>query len=176
MHEEVEGASLQVCPDDPSFPTSVHSLGYQLSPSPHLENNVRSVHSLCSTLVSWVECGNGEQDDALIPDRYFYLEPRRRHYFRRDEFIQLLRIIGPAIEAVLFKETLGNLSDDAGEQAEPWVDPCLATISLRNLGDRFEWEGWWRARIRECFPIFTAHQGRLLISSSDARKSCLPDD
>ena len=47
-------------------------------------------------------------------------------------------------------EDVGDKLEDDADSTK--ADPCRATLVVSDLGDRLEWEDWWRARIGECFP------------------------
>ena len=107
---------------------------------------------LQDTLAVWSTPNNDGQDG--LPPRCLYLRPYR-DLFKRAEFVQLLRVIAPAIEAGLSTADVHTAEDVGDKQDETdgtKADPCRATLVVSDLGDRLEWEDWWRARIGECFP------------------------
>lgn len=118
-------------------------LVFRLAPFPQEHDTI--LRSLRDTLASWAT-------SVSLSQRYLYFQPWSRSDFHREGFIDLLYAIGPVVEAALCsrKETSGDRDHETRDE----VDPCRATLWITDLGDRFEWEAWWRARIGECFPTF----------------------
>ncbi len=77
-------------------------------------------------------------------------------YFKREDYVALIRTIGTVVEAVLCRKGTaeGDLQDqtsgDTDDRLE--VDPCRAGLVVQDLGDRIEWVDWWRQAVAECFP------------------------
>ncbi|RDX43771.1 hypothetical protein OH76DRAFT_1184556 [Lentinus brumalis] len=97
--------------------------------------------------------------DLSPTQRYLYLVPALRREFKREEYVALLRTSGPVVEAVLCrKETAqGDLQDQPSGNTDdrPETDPCRAGFVVDDLGDRLEWEDWWRQAVAECFPTLS---------------------
>ncbi len=99
-------------------------------------------------------------DDAvgnLLPSqRTLCLEPWNTESFKREDYVALLRTIGPVVEAALCRKDTaeGDLQDQTSGDTDNHfeTDPCRAALVVQNLGDRLEWADWWRQTVAECFP------------------------
>ncbi|RDX40076.1 hypothetical protein OH76DRAFT_1512843 [Lentinus brumalis] len=143
-------------------------LDFWLAPFPQPHD--RTLDSLRDTLVSWVPSNAGDRRGNVSPSQpYVYLGPWYRQLFKRVAFLELLRAVGLLLEAVLCRRepSEGSGGDDTTGDPRPETDPCRATIVVHALGDRLEWEEWWRAGIAECLPTF-AKWNRLVIHSVHA--------
>ncbi len=117
------------------------------------------LESLRDMLVSWVPSSDDVFGDVSPSQRYLHLGPRSRRAFKREDYVALLRTIGPVVEAVLCrKETAeSDLQDqtsrDTDDRSE--TDPCRSGLVVQDLGDRLEWEDWWRTAMADCFPTLS---------------------
>ncbi|KAI0712830.1 hypothetical protein C8T65DRAFT_829212 [Cerioporus squamosus] len=151
-------------PKDPLLVVDLQSvprlnrLDFWLAPFPQPHN--RTLDSLRDTLVSWVSAsGDDRGNNVSSSQRHLYLGAWYRQGFKRDGFLELLRAIGPLVEATLCRQEVseGDRADGTGGNTvspRPETDPCRATVVVHALGDRLEWEDWWRAGIAECLPMF----------------------
>ena len=81
-------------------------------------------------------------------ERKLTITPSYESSFRRGEFVDILRALGPAVEDVL-------CGAGGQEQARVVVEVCLV--------DKEAKRDWWRAEARTCFPRSSA-RGRLEFS------------
>ncbi|KAI0712801.1 hypothetical protein C8T65DRAFT_173848 [Cerioporus squamosus] len=155
-HPDVEQEAPSLSLNLRSFPC-LDCLLYYLAPFPQPHD--QTLETLQDTLVSWVSGGGDEQGEELPSKRYLYLGAWRRDQFKREEYVELLRTIGPIVEAALcrWEPAEGDLGYQSGAEAsdhrEP--DPCRASLFVAGLGDRLEWEEWWSVAIAQCFPILS---------------------
>ncbi len=111
------------------------------------------------TLVLWVTPDACEQlKDRPPSGPQLYLRPRRA-LFRREEYVGLLRVIGPVVEAALCSQApsaddVQALHNAVEGEEEAEGNPCRADVVIQDLADRLEWADWWRTHIHECFPTF----------------------
>ncbi len=156
----VDEEEPEVAPDLQSFPC-LETLWYYLAPSaqPH---DTRMLSVLQNTLASWVTSNSNGRDPGHRPAiplrRRLYLEPYRRDIFQRDEFVNLVRAIGPVIEAALCRQTISAGDPqavlDTGGKTGTETDPCSANVVVQDLGDTLDRADWWMTRIQDCFPTF----------------------
>ncbi|TFK79645.1 hypothetical protein K466DRAFT_592291 [Polyporus arcularius HHB13444] len=110
-------------------------------------------------LVSWVASSDDVLGDISPSQRYLHLGPAWGCGFKREEYVELLRTIGPVVEAALCrkKTAQGDLQDQTSGDTDnrPETDPCRAGLVVNDLGDRLEWEDWWWTAIAECFPMLS---------------------
>ncbi|TFK77986.1 hypothetical protein K466DRAFT_592941, partial [Polyporus arcularius HHB13444] len=124
------------------------------------------------TLLSWMASSDDVVGNLSPTQRCLYLAPASRREFKREEFVELLRTIGPVVEAALCRKetTEGDLQAQTSGNTDdrPETDPCRAGLVVNDLGDRFEWEDWWWEAVAECFPrlsrwkrlyVHTTHAG-----------------
>ncbi len=97
--------------------------------------------------------------DLSPTQRCLYLAPMWRSVCKREEFVELLRTIGPFVEAALCRsetaegDLQGQTSGDTDDLPE--TDPCRAGLVVQDLVDRLEWEDWWWEAVAECFPMLS---------------------
>ncbi len=110
-------------------------------------------------LVSWMVSSDDVLGGLSPSQRRLYLVPADRRLFQREEFVALLRPIGPVVEAALCRKEAaeGDLQNQTSGDTDdrPETDPCRAGLVVRDLGDRLEWEDWWRTAVAECFPMLS---------------------
>ncbi len=127
--------------------------------APSAQPDDQMLEYLRDTLVSWGPSSDDVLGDLSPSQRRLYLAPANRSLFKREDYVALLRTIGPVVEAVLRrKETAeGDLQDQISGDTDdhPETDPCRAGLVVQDLGDRFEWEDWWRKAVAECFPTLS---------------------
>lgn len=139
-----------------SFPHPDHLYLY-LAPLSE-EDEKATFNALQEIILSWVPAGDSRPDHGSegSSQRYLCLLPWRRDQFKRDAFIALLRMVGPVIEAALCSsqdpEDTALDRNAAEKKDDDQTDPCRATLSVRDLADRVEWDGWWKVQIAGCFP------------------------
>ncbi|RDX43204.1 hypothetical protein OH76DRAFT_1488011 [Lentinus brumalis] len=164
-------------PNDPPAERIEHLRGEQEAPSvalnlrpfPCLDRLVcritpfthpdQTLESLQDTLVSWMASSDDVVGDLSPTQRCLYLAPVRRSVCKREEFVALLRTIGPVVEPALRRKetTEGDLQDQTSGNTDdrPETNPCRAGLVVTDLGDRLEWEDWWRQAVAECFPTLS---------------------
>ncbi|TFK78220.1 hypothetical protein K466DRAFT_607193 [Polyporus arcularius HHB13444] len=154
-HPRVEQEAPSLALNLRSFPC-LDSLVCLIAPFPQPD---QTLESLRDTLLSWMASSDDVLGDLSPTQRYLYLVPASRSEFKREEFVALLRPIGPVVEAVLCRKGTaeGDLQDqtsgDTDDRLE--VNPCRAGLVVQDLGDRLEWKNWWWNAVAECFPTLT---------------------
>ncbi|RDX43751.1 hypothetical protein OH76DRAFT_1183234 [Lentinus brumalis] len=146
----------------PSLALSLRSFPYLESLvcliAPFLQPN-QTLESLRDTLVSWMASSDDIGGDLSPSQRYIHLAPASRSLFKREDYVALLRTIGPVVEAALCKREAaeGDLQDQTSGDTDdhPETDPSQARLLVADLGDRLEWEDWWREAVSECFPMLS---------------------
>ena len=137
---------VALAPDLRNFP-DIYRIMLQLSPLS--DTDVDVLEMLRVTLASWV---------ASEHDRFLYFSPYSRPEYRREDFVKVLRTIGPVVEKALCRqETFDKLGYEGGNPDTSKGNEGnarLPTLTVADLEDRLEWEDWWRAQIEECFPTF----------------------
>ncbi|RDX43243.1 hypothetical protein OH76DRAFT_1488026 [Lentinus brumalis] len=137
-HPRVEQEAPSLALNLRSFPC-LDRLLCALAPSAQPDDQM--LEYLRDTLVSWGPSSDDVLGDLSPSQRRLYLAPANRSLFKREDYVALLRTIGPVIS--------GDTDD------HPETDPCRAGLVVQDLGDRFEWEDWWRKAVAECFPTLS---------------------
>ncbi|RDX49083.1 hypothetical protein OH76DRAFT_1403985 [Lentinus brumalis] len=159
----IEHARSGVKQEVPSLALNLRSLPClnllccSLAPFTHPDD--QTLESLRDTIISWLPSSDDVVGHISPSQRYLHLRPLGRGYFKRKELVELLRTIGPIVEAVLCRNEAaeGDLQDQTSGDTDdrPETDPCRAGLVVQDLGDRLEWEDWWRAVVGECFPTLS---------------------
>ena len=144
-------------------------LGINLAP--FSRKNEITFASFQATISSWVNTCSGELDETSTSERYLTLQPFN-YLFARAEFVELLRAIGPVIEAAICKKKIqGNQESEEEEEMATQADsePHRVTLVVRDLQDRLEWEDWWWQNITECFPTLS-QSNRVYVPNTETGK------
>ncbi|RDX43215.1 hypothetical protein OH76DRAFT_1488014 [Lentinus brumalis] len=153
---------LRVKQEAPSLALNLRSLpclgvlGCQFAPFPQPDQTLESLRDM---LVSWMASSDDAVGNLPPSQRTLCLAPWNRESFKREDYVALLRTIGPVVEAALCRKDTaeGELQDQTSGDTDnrPEPDPCRAGLVVENLGDRLEWEDWWRTAVAECFPTLS---------------------